>query len=91
MVKMPKPDQDVLAKRTYLVQALRDIVTGPGGVIDEEAGLRAFECDGLSAYRQLPMVAVLPSTRTHSCSLLNFRSSGAFIAHPYSFPASFLL
>ncbi|MEP3244672.1 MAG: FAD-linked oxidase C-terminal domain-containing protein [Sneathiella sp.] len=72
MVMMPKPDQEVLAKRSYLVEKLREIVTGPGGVIDEEAGLRAFECDGLSAYRQLPMIAVLPETKEEISQILKF-------------------
>ena len=28
----------------------------------EEEELRAYECDGLTAYRQLPMIVVLPET-----------------------------
>src|SRR5712691_3497855 len=31
-------------------------------VLHAEEDTRAYECDGLSAYRQLPMVVVLPST-----------------------------
>jgi glycolate oxidase len=31
-------------------------------VIHEEEDLHPYECDGLSAYRQMPMVAVLPET-----------------------------
>ena len=31
-------------------------------VLHDEESLRPFECDGLSAYRMLPMIAVLPST-----------------------------
>lgn len=31
-------------------------------VLFEDEDLRPFECDGLSAYRQLPMIAVLPAT-----------------------------
>lgn len=59
---MPAPDQDVLARRSEIVAALRAIVPGDG-VIDSAAGLRPFECDGLTAYQQLPLVAVLPDTR----------------------------
>jgi glycolate oxidase len=60
-LKMPIPDQDVLDRRDDIVIALRKIVPGEG-VIDKEAELRPYECDGLTAYRQLPMVVVLPET-----------------------------
>ena len=60
-VKMPDLDQDVLARRAQIVAALRAIVPGEG-VIDQEREMRPFESDGLTAYRQLPMVVVLPST-----------------------------
>ncbi|MEH6404663.1 MAG: FAD-linked oxidase C-terminal domain-containing protein [Sneathiella sp.] len=69
---MPLPDQAVLEKRDMLVRRLKEIVQNPDGVIDQEAGLRAFECDGLSAYRQLPMVAVLPETKQEICEILKF-------------------
>ncbi|MCR9214563.1 MAG: FAD-binding protein [Proteobacteria bacterium] len=69
---MPKPDQEVLAKRSYLVEELRKIVKAEGSVIDDTAGLRAFECDGLSAYRQLPMIAVLPETVSEISEILKF-------------------
>ncbi len=57
---MPAPDPAILAQRTELIADLRRIVPGEG-VIADERSLRAYECDGLTAYRQLPMVAVLPS------------------------------
>ena len=40
---------------------LRSIVPGEG-VIASEREMRPYECDGLTAYRQLPMVVVLPDT-----------------------------
>nr|WP_025899345.1 FAD-linked oxidase C-terminal domain-containing protein [Sneathiella glossodoripedis] len=72
---MPKPNEEVIAKRGYLVQRLRQIIRDPEAVIDEEAGLRAFECDGLSAYRQLPMIAVLPETKEEVAEVLKFCAS----------------
>ncbi|MCG8489999.1 MAG: FAD-binding protein [Sneathiellales bacterium] len=75
MVKMPKPDEEVLAKRDYLIRKLRELVDNPDSVIAEKAGLRAFECDGLSAYRQLPMVAVLPETKEEIAEILKFCKS----------------
>src|SRR6516165_8764982 len=61
MIAMPEPDRSVLDRRGEIVEALRRIVPGEG-VIDRQSELRAFECDGLTAYRQPPMVAVLPET-----------------------------
>ncbi len=58
---MPKPKADVIAKREAIARDLSAIVPGEGVVAHEDA-LRAFETDGLTAYRQLPMLAVLPET-----------------------------
>ncbi len=59
---MPEPDQATLARRGEIVRRLRRMVPGEGGVIAAEDALRVYECDGLSAYRQPPMVVVLPET-----------------------------
>jgi glycolate oxidase len=58
---MPAPDTGLLARRGEFIAALRKIVPGEG-VISEDAELAAFECDALTAYRQRPMIAVLPET-----------------------------
>ncbi len=34
----------------------------PDSVLHSEEDTRSYECDGLSAYRQLPMVVALPSS-----------------------------
>ena len=60
-VRMPESDQIVLSRRDAIVAALRVIVPGEG-VIAGEREMRPFESDGLTAYRQVPMVAVLPET-----------------------------
>ena len=62
---MPAPDQAVIADRTALIVALRAIVPGEG-VIADPAALGAFESDGLTAYRQNPLVVVLPETWSRS-------------------------
>ena len=61
MLKMPDADMNVLARRAEIAAILRDIVPGEG-VITEEAERRAYETDGLTAYKQLPMIVVLPET-----------------------------
>ncbi|MDX6751240.1 FAD-linked oxidase C-terminal domain-containing protein [Geminicoccaceae bacterium 1502E] len=66
---MPEPDRDSLAKRQRIVEALRAIVPGEG-VIASQDELRAYECDGLSAYRAVPMAVVLPSTTGQVAEIL---------------------
>ncbi len=58
---LPTPDDRLLARRADIVMALRSIVPGEG-VIAEAREMRPYESDGLTAYRQLPMVVVLPET-----------------------------
>lgn len=60
-ILMPKPDADTLARRARIVADLRAIVPGEG-VVDAINEMRAFETDALTAYRQLPLVVVLPET-----------------------------
>jgi glycolate oxidase len=61
VVAMPEPDRALLARRDRIVKALSTIVPGEG-VIASEVAMRPYETDGLTAYRALPMVVVLPST-----------------------------
>jgi glycolate oxidase len=70
-VAMPPPDQTVLARRERIVAALRAIVPGEG-VIADEPEMRPYETDGLTAYRQLPMVVVLPETTQQVSRILAF-------------------
>ena len=74
-MKMPAPDQATLARRQEIIAKLREIVPpGPlgDGVIDNANTLSAYECDGLSAYRQLPMVVVLPETTRQVSDILKY-------------------
>jgi len=61
MLKMPEPDASVLSRRAEIVRDLRLIVPGEG-VIDSLAQRQVYESDALTAFRQVPMVVVLPST-----------------------------
>ena len=58
-MKMPEPDANVIAGRDTLIAALRGVVAEEG-VIWNENELKAYECDGLTAYRQVPLAVVLP-------------------------------
>ena len=48
---------------------VREIVATDGVIVDEEA-LRAYECDGLTAYRQRPLMVVLPETTAEVSEVL---------------------
>ncbi len=58
---MPEPDGHVLARRGDIVRALRAMVPAESIIVDEDE-LRVYESDGLTAYRQLPFIVVLPET-----------------------------
>jgi glycolate oxidase len=68
---MPEPDSAILERRQRIVASLRTIVHGEG-VIATERELRPYESDGLTAYRQLPMVVVLPETTDQVAEILRY-------------------
>jgi glycolate oxidase len=70
-LRMPEPDAAILGRRERIVATLRTIVPGEG-VIATERELRPFESDGLTAYRQLPMVVVLPETTDQVAQILRY-------------------
>ena len=70
-VRMPELDAGILGRRDRIVAALRSIVPGEG-VIAGEREMRPYETDGLTAYRQLPMVVVLPETTQQVAEVLRY-------------------
>src|SRR4051794_10201527 len=70
-MEMPAPDASVIVRRDAIVAALRRIVPGEG-VIVSEPERRAYESDGLTAYRQMPLAVVLPSTVTQVAAVLRY-------------------
>jgi len=70
-LRMPEPDQAVLARRARIVSTLRQLVPGEG-VIAAEHEMKPFESDGLTAYRQMPMVVVLPETTAQVAKVLRY-------------------
>jgi glycolate oxidase len=70
-MEMPAPDAAVIARRDEIAAALCRIVPGEG-VIVSEPERRAYESDGLTAYRQPPLVVVLPSTVVQVASVLRY-------------------
>ncbi|MBV8937140.1 MAG: FAD-binding protein [Alphaproteobacteria bacterium] len=70
-MRMPTPDATVIECCASIVEELRRIVPGEG-VIVSGAERRVYESDGLTAYRQLPLVVVLPSTVDQVAGVLRF-------------------
>jgi len=70
-MKMPKPDGQIIDRRREIIDTLARILPGEGLIIDEEE-LRAYECDGLMAYRQLPLVVALPQTTKQISQILSY-------------------
>jgi glycolate oxidase len=70
-LRMPEPDRAVLARRDQIVAALRQIVPGEG-VIASEREMKPYESDGLTAYRQVPMIVVLPETTAQVSDILRY-------------------
>jgi glycolate oxidase len=63
---MPKIDRKVISKKNIIVRKLKKIIN-PKNVIDHEDELKPFETDGLSAYKQKPLIVVFPEN-THEVS-----------------------
>src|SRR5436189_387014 len=70
-MEMPTPDGATIARRDEIAAALRRIVPGEGVVVSEPER-RAYESDGLTAYRQPPLVVVLPSTVAQVSAVLRY-------------------
>lgn len=58
---MPAAEPEIMARREEIVARLRAILPA-SSVIADEVARRAYECDALTMYRQLPLVVALPET-----------------------------
>ncbi|MGH6618431.1 MAG: FAD-linked oxidase C-terminal domain-containing protein [Alphaproteobacteria bacterium] len=70
-MKMPEPDAAVIARKDEIAAALRGIVPGEGVIVNDDA-LRPYESDGLTAYRQPPLIVVLPETTAQVSRILRY-------------------
>ena len=71
MIRQPEPKPDVLARRDAIVAGLRAMLPAEA-VIAEPLRLKPYETDGLPAYRQLPLVVVLPETTEQVAAVMRF-------------------
>lgn len=61
-------------QRSAIAKDLRALLSDPEAVIEEEAGRRVYESDGLTALRQLPMLVCLPATTQEVAAVLKYCS-----------------
>jgi glycolate oxidase len=78
-MKMPEPDRNVLKRSHEIISDLKSIISenpldslNAGTIIYDDVSLRAYECDGLSAYCQKPMVVVLPNSTAQISNILGY-------------------
>ena len=66
---MPLPDARILSRKAAIVARLQKVLPG-SAVIHDPVETRAYECDGLSAYRCPPLCAVLPASTAEVAAVL---------------------
>ena len=70
-MQMPQPDQAAIDRRETICRDLCELVAADC-VIDSVEGRRAYDSDGLSAYRQLPLAVVLPETVQQIAAVMKY-------------------
>jgi glycolate oxidase len=70
-MRMPEPDQNTIAAKPRLAAALTQLL-GAEGLITDGVALKAYETDGLTAYRQPPLFVALPRSTAEVATVLRF-------------------
>ena len=70
-IAFPPVDAAIVARRPEIIAGLAKRVE-PAGLITSEAELRAYETDGLTAYRRMPLAVVLPATTEEVSRVMAF-------------------
>ncbi|KNG93855.1 FAD-linked oxidase C-terminal domain-containing protein [Pseudaestuariivita atlantica] len=68
-MEMPKPDDMILNRKDAIVAALQEVLPSDA-VIHDAFETKAYECDGLTAYRCPPLAAVLPASTEEVAAVL---------------------
>jgi glycolate oxidase len=68
-IQLPEPDADVLDRRDALVADLQKVSRN---VVTDPIGLEVFENDALTAYRNVPLAVVLPTSTEEVSRVLRF-------------------
>src|SRR5215213_4426952 len=70
-IAFPTPDPAILTRRDEILRGLAPFVAREA-LIDSDDERRAFETDGLTAYRRVPLAVVLPSTTAEVSAVMRF-------------------
>ncbi|MFC4352092.1 FAD-linked oxidase C-terminal domain-containing protein [Fodinicurvata halophila] len=70
-MQMPEPDRGVIGRKREIIADLQEILPQESVIYDEDE-LRAYENDGLTAYRQIPLIVVLPETTDQVSQVLQY-------------------
>jgi glycolate oxidase len=70
-IAFPLPDEAILSRRDEILRGLAGLVA-PEALIVSEDERRAFETDGLTAYRKMPLAVVLPSSTEEVSAVMRF-------------------
>ncbi|MGR3622264.1 FAD-linked oxidase C-terminal domain-containing protein [Pseudophaeobacter sp.] len=68
-MQMPLPDPAILARKARIARRLGTVLPADA-LIQDEMETRAYECDGLAAYRCPPLLAVLPRSTQEVSDIL---------------------
>ena len=66
---LPTPNANIIARKPQIVARLQAVLT-EDAVIYNDHEVKAYECDGLSAYRCPPLIVVLPSSTEEVAAVL---------------------
>lgn len=80
-LRLPAADESVLARRAQIIADLSAIVPGEG-VISHEREMKPYESDGVTAYKQMPLVVVLPQTTEQVSRVLKYCHAGGIRVVP---------
>lgn len=72
MLPQPKLDAAILDRRDAIIAGLRGVLPQAEQVIAADHELKAYDTDGLSAYRQKPLAVVLPETTAQVAAVMRY-------------------
>ena len=69
-LQMPKLDRKTINKKKDIVKHLKKIIK-PENILEQTDELKPFETDGLSAYKQQPLIVAFPENTNEVSEILN--------------------
>jgi glycolate oxidase len=63
-------DRRFTVDRQALIKRLQRAVLPAQALLVEEEAMRPYDCDGLTAYRQLPLIVALPADEAQAQAIL---------------------